>query len=152
MSHQKYIELLSEFCSLVDATNTADILEHGNLHIDGVAFSLAHEDTLGRDDLIIYCDFGSLPQKDSNRAYLELLHANLMLYGGSLGGTFAINPESGNVLLLAYQRLADATPEGLASHLNILAELAKLWRDGEAVLDRLFAIEPARSGETPERF
>ena len=118
MSEQAYTELLSAFCEHVQAANSADILEHGNLHIGEVAFTLVHDDSLGRDDILIYCDFGPLPQDDPAGEYLGLLHTNLQLYSGSIGSSFAVNPESGNVLLLAYQRLADATPERLASHLH----------------------------------
>ena len=32
MSEQAYTELLSAFCEHVQAANSADILEHGNLH------------------------------------------------------------------------------------------------------------------------
>ena len=64
MSEQAYTELLSAFCEHVQAANSADILEHGNLHIGEVAFTLVHDDSLGRDDILIYCDFGPLPQDD----------------------------------------------------------------------------------------
>lgn len=142
MSQQAYTELLSAFCEHVQAANPADILEHGNLHIGEVAFTLVHDDSLGRDDILIYCDFGPLPQDDPATEYLDLLHTNLQLYSGSIGSSFAVNPESGNVLLLAYQRMTDATPERLASHLAILAELALMWRRGETVLTRLAASRP----------
>ena len=38
MSEQAYTELLSAFCEHA-AANSADILEHGNLHIGEVAFT-----------------------------------------------------------------------------------------------------------------
>ena len=125
MSKERYVELVTKFCKLVNLDQPENILAGNAVEIDGVDFYLSHKEETDPEVLIIYCDFGS-PKKDRLLdVYRALLEANMTIYGSN-SPAFMLSP-TGNVALAYHYHLEQVAPEQLLGLFTTLTEQAKEW-------------------------
>jgi hypothetical protein len=122
-----YFELIEAYCLLTDVKHPRMITDGGTLHINGVAFSLLHNEQIDETLLYIYADFGALPPGRELQASMALLEANLFLYSGSTP-VFAIAPGTERVVMAQVGSLAQLDAESLSALLTNMADKACQWR------------------------
>ena len=133
MSKDRYWQLLNEFCDLTGSGTAEDILRGAGIEASGVQCSVDYRDHPTHPQLLLYCDFGALPEKEALPAAQRLLEANLYLFstqepGFSAQGVFTISPDTGHVLLSEAYPLENMSAVYLHEVLQGVAELAKNWR------------------------
>lgn len=143
MSSEKFDQLIREFCEAVQIDDVVSVLESGSVSVNDVAFSIfpSEDEDGGVAGALVYCDFGPLPSGDSVAVLRRLLEVNLFLTSAPLSCSFAINPESGHVLLAFRSPLDGTGAESLATSLQLCAEEAERWRESHFLED---GPEPAR--------
>jgi hypothetical protein len=97
------------------------------LTIDGVDFTLIDAGIESSDALAFYCDFGLPPAKNRLAVLERLLKMNLSLHGINTP-LFALNPETGHVLLARRIPLGKISALELMDMLAEYAAHAKEWR------------------------
>lgn len=99
-----------------------------DITVDGIGFSLMP----GADDsagcLLLFCEFGELPEECGPLAMRRLLEANLAMMGAGRP-SFGINFATGQVLLSGAVCITGMTGETLARMLHHYAGRAKEWRE-----------------------
>ena len=125
MSKERYVELVTNFCTLVGINQPENILVGNAISVDGFDFYLSHKEEADPMILVIYCDFGP-PKKDRLLdVYQALLEANMTIYGSN-SPAFMLSG-SGNVALAYHYHLDQVTPNQLLGLCTALAEQAKEW-------------------------
>lgn len=129
MTRRRYCDLIEAVCRQSGIADWRPVAERGHLEVNGVPFTLVH--TAGADDdrLLVYCDCGEPPGAGRERVQQRLLEVNLYLYGAGNPG-FALNEETGHVLLMGQVLLPEATPRSLLATLGALTLCRERWRAG----------------------
>jgi ABC-type phosphate/phosphonate transport system substrate-binding protein len=127
MSREKSIELIEGFCALTGIKDPESIVRDGSVTVNGVTFSLIHNEEIDPKSLAVYADFGQLPSKRELEVCMGLMEANLFLSARKLP-VFGISPATRNVTLVARCELDELTPEKLRDALSELAAKAREWR------------------------
>ncbi len=112
-----------------------------DITVDGIGFSLMPGADDNADCLLLFCEFGELPEDRGALAMRRLLEANLAMMGAGRP-SFGINFATGQVLLSGAVRMAGMTGETLAQMLFHYAGRAKEWRETFFLLEeerRMFA-------------
>jgi hypothetical protein len=130
MAIENYVKLIKGFCELVKIEDVDTVLEQGSVAVNGVGFSFVPAGTAERQELLLYCDFGPLPEGRENEACRRLLEINVFLSGGTLPAAFTLNPESEHVLFSYRTPLDQTDAETLANSLQLCVEQAESWRSG----------------------
>ena len=127
MNRGLFEQLVKDFCSLCGMGEPERILQGGPIAVDDIVFSLVYSETVNRELVYIYCDFGDMPKGRELEAHKALLEANLYLHTGG-GPVFAISVETGRVVSADHRRLAGLKAEDLRAALVKSADQAKQWR------------------------
>lgn len=125
-----YETLIADFCALtgvVDPTQIAALINGNAVEIDGVDFSLAYSETEAPDRLMIFCDYGAIPQGEELEVYRALLEANLFTYSSD-SAVFATIPGSNHVLCAHRFALNGLNAEALRGIVGFISERARDWR------------------------
>lgn len=130
MASENYVQLIKGFCELVKIEDVDTVLEQGSAAVNGISFSLVPVGTIDHQELLVYCDFGPLPQDHENDVCRRLLEINVFLSSGTLPAAFTLNPESAHVLFSFRTPLEQADAETLANSLQLCVEQAENWRSG----------------------
>lgn len=125
MSKERYVELVKEFCKLVNLDQPEQVLAGNAVAIDGFDFYLSHKEETDHDVLVVHCDFGVPKTNRLLDVYRALLEANMVIYG-SHSPAFMLTP-NGNVALAYHYRFDQIVPEQLLGLFVSLAEQAKEW-------------------------
>ncbi len=112
--------------------------------VDGIGFSLMPGADDNADCLLLFCEFGELPQECAGLAMRRLLEANLVMMGAGRP-SFGINFATGQVLLSGAVRVAGLTGEQLAHMLHHYAGRAKEWRETYFLLEEERRVSAAPS-------
>jgi hypothetical protein len=126
MSTQRFKDLIEGVCRIYGVDHNR-ILEGGSLDFHGVRIVLRHGQGPLSPLVVMYCDFGPVPQELETQVYRQLLVSNLTTYTGQ-GETYCLTPE-GRVVYVNNYHLDTLTPEILAGYLGISAAYAKRWRE-----------------------
>lgn len=125
-----YETLIADFCALTGIVDPAQItaLINGNaIEIDHIDFSLAYSETEAPDRIMIFCDYGAIPQGKELEVYRALLEANLFTFSSD-SAVFAAIPESNHVLCANRFALNGLNAEELRGILGFMSERARVWR------------------------
>ena len=125
-----YETLIADFCALtgiVDPTQIAALINGNAIEIDNVDFSLAYSETEAPDRIMIFCDYGAIPQGEELRVYRALLEANLFTYSSDTA-VFAAITGSNHVLCANRFALNGLNAEELRGILGFISERARNWR------------------------
>jgi len=137
MSKERFIKLLEEFCALTKIDKPGFVLQDGIVTVNGVTFSLRHEEEADADLLFLYTDFGKLPAKQELEVCKALMEANLFLFATKQQFSFAISPNTKNATLACRISLKDLTSERLRTLLIDLSAKARAWR-----INHFFDLKP----------
>lgn len=127
MSRELFDSVIQGLCGMYKL-DPAHVAAGGAVEMGGVNFCLLHDREGDSPLLMVYCDFGAVPQELQAQVYKKLLESNLSTYTGQ-GETFCLAPD-GRVVLANNYPLEFLTPELLAGHLALMSIFAKNWRDG----------------------
>lgn len=127
MSEKIYRDLVTAFCSLVGINHLSDVLRDGNVSLDGVVFSLVHDEGRAPGVLSVFCDLGPLPSNREREMCKALMEANLLLFM-SQAPVLCLSQQTGNVTMAFRLRLDAVTPEALREILFRAVSQAKEWR------------------------
>lgn len=140
-----YGELIAGLCRHAKLEDErADILENGHIVLDGVAMTLMHSPVNQYGFVMMYCDYGTLPDRGREEWYRKLLQMNLLTLGGECATGLALNPETERVMLVRQLALNELTVEGLVAQLKCGAMLSKRW-------SALVAHESGGANNSPDR-
>jgi hypothetical protein len=128
MSRSAYIKLMEGFCKLVGMQDAQTFILDAAVTVQGVTFSLIHDEQADPGLVCVYTDLGKLPPKRELETCMELMEANLSLYPCKLP-VFGISPITRNVTLAAPYAVSEMTPEILRDLLLGLVKQAKEWRN-----------------------
>ncbi|KAE8753700.1 hypothetical protein FSO04_43700 [Paraburkholderia madseniana] len=130
MASENYVKLIRGFCELVKIDDCDTVLEQGSVAVNGIGFSFVSVGPVANEELLVYCDFGELPEHRQHDICRRLLEINVFLSSGMLPAAFALNPESSHVLLSYRTLLAQTDAETLANSLKLFVEQVESWRSG----------------------
>ena len=125
-----YEALIADFCALtgvVDPTQIAALINGNAVEIDGVDFFLGYSETEAPDRIMIFCDYGAIPQGEELEVHRALLEANLFTYSSD-SAVFATLPGSNHVLCANRFALNGLNAEELRGILGFISERARYWR------------------------
>jgi hypothetical protein len=129
-----YFAIVTEMCSLKGLDKVRDeVLEDGRIVVDGVPLTLMLSVAGTYPRVIVFCDYGSLADKSSERQVRRLLELNLFTLGSQSGGAFALDPESQRIVFIRKFLLERLLATDLLEHVERMVALSKPWR-------RLFAM------------
>lgn len=120
-------ELIRGFCNLHKLDDAGGVLAGKPIEIDGVSFSLLHDEQTQPGVLFIYTGYGCVPNDVAHAAYASLLEVNLFLHRVG-GATLAMAPGRNEVVLAENFPLAALSPELLDDLLKHGAQNALDWR------------------------
>lgn len=126
----RYASLIRNFCVSVGMEDAAAVLDTGSMQVDGIPFSLYHHGTEEGDYLVLYCDFGTVPQPIMGQVFARLLEINLFLSGAVPPSCFTLNPDNGHVLLSYRCDLAQLDPPRLMECIHACVDQAQRFRAG----------------------
>lgn len=126
MSVQRFEELIEGLCRIYGVDHKR-VVDGDSLDFHGVRIVLRPGQGPVSQLVMMYCDFGTVPEELQLRVYRQLLEANLTTYTGQ-GETYCLTPE-GRVVYVNNYHLHTLTPEILAGYLGISAAYAKHWRE-----------------------
>jgi hypothetical protein len=146
MSKEKYRVLIEAICkqsNIVDPT----MYEMANIGVNGTNFSLCHGGASAPDCMMLYGDFGPLPNQSREAVLLKLLDANMYMSGGPQNPAFAYNAETRRITLTHSLLLDKVTPNDVLHVLAHFAKIATEWRK-----DYFLSPEEVKTGSiTPAR-
>ncbi|WP_081069383.1 CesT family type III secretion system chaperone [Burkholderia diffusa] len=128
MNNQSYVQLIKRFCEHVNIGDCESVLAQGSVAVGGIGFSLVPAGTPEHEELLVYCDFGELPQTRQQDALRRLLEINILLSSGVSPASFCVNPENGHVIFSYRALLAQTDAPALAGSLQSCVEQAREWR------------------------
>lgn len=143
MSKQHYEELIHALCALCEVQGAQGILEGGPLALNDVVFSLAYNEKIDANALLVYCDFGAVEAGREAEAYRALLETNLLMYAAN-GPMYTLSPATGRVVFANHYPLAGMEPKMLRTILAHLAAKAMDWRK-----DQFLDNPPLRRNNAP---
>lgn len=143
MSKQHYQELIHALCALCEVQGAQGIVEGGPLAVNDVVFSLAYNEEVDANALLVYCDFGAVEAGREAEAYRALLETNLLMYAAN-GPMYTLSPATGRVVFTNHYPLAGMEPKTLRSILAHLAAKAMDWRK-----DQFLDNPPLRRNHAP---
>ena len=134
MSYQKYCDLIDEFYFQTEIDDVPNRYENTNFNLLEIPVTLAYggEDT---DNLLLFCEFGELPEEGQDKALRKILECNMELFAQN-AGQFSINPETGQVLLMVRLPLDEIEKETFVGILMMYASMAKEWRQTYFLTER----------------
>jgi hypothetical protein len=127
-----YSTLIGDFCKLVGIAEAGDIeaLAAGRpVEIDDISFTFGYDEEQAPDRLMVFCDYGPVPEKEQAKVYRALLETNLFLYESD-SAVFSVMPQTGRALCATRFQLAALRGDELRSILVYLAQCAHAWRRG----------------------
>lgn len=127
MSRELFTAVIQGLCEMYKL-DPAHVEAGGAVEMDGVKFCLFHDKESESPYLMVYCDFGPVPEPQQAQVYKKLLESNLSTYTGQ-GETFCLAPD-GHVVFANNYPLELLTPTMLAGYLAVTSFTAKQWRDG----------------------
>lgn len=127
MSKQHYQELIHGLCALCEIQGAQGILEGGPLAVNDVVFSLAYNEEIDANALLVYCDFGAVEAGREADGYRALLETNMLMYAAN-GPMYALSPATGRIVFANHYPLKGMEPTMLRTILAHLAAKAMDWR------------------------
>lgn len=124
---QSFEELIGKLCTLVKLEDPQRILHGGPIAVDGVVFSLVHDEARDPQHMRIYGDFGLAPPEHHASAYATLLQRNYLGFENN-GPLYSLSPHTGTVICMERLDLEDLSASELASTLAYLAAQASAWQ------------------------
>jgi Tir chaperone protein (CesT) family len=124
---QSFKELIGSLCALVKLEDPQHILHGGPIDVDGVVFSLIHDEASDPQHMWIYGDFGFAPLEDLASAYAKLLQRNYLTFESN-GPVYSLSPHTGTVICMERVALDGISAGELASTLAYLAAQASAWQ------------------------
>jgi hypothetical protein len=130
---ERYIELIQAFAEHIGLESAATLLNEGGVEIDGILCSFDYLPQTPQGKLVAYCDFGPVPDEQSERICRRLLEVNLYLLATQdtttgAHGVFTLSPETGHVLLAQTRSLENLDAAQLYAAVGNLCDLAKTWQ------------------------
>lgn len=125
-----YDKLIGDFCTLINVADPAEIAALGKgrpIDIDDITFTFGYNEAQAPDRLLVFCDFGPVPQDSQAAVYRALLETNLYLYENDLA-VFSILPNTGRALCATRFSVAGMGGQELLGMVTYLAERAHEWR------------------------
>jgi hypothetical protein len=128
MSYERYTQLVTELCGVVNLPNAQAVIERGSMEIEGFEVLLSHfENDVGA--MYLNFNFGVVTAGRTLRVFRLLLEANLSIYAQDQAQV-GLNPDTGAVLLIVRVPMTDEIDGAwLADTFNHYVEHGQYWRD-----------------------
>lgn len=127
MSIERYRALIGQLCNTFNAPAPGGMYQTATLQVDEIEFTLFHGGLLVPDSVVLYCDFGELPQQARERILLRLLETNMYLFGQHTPA-FTYNPLRDRIVLMCRFPLLQADLASTLELLYFFAGIARRWR------------------------
>ena len=99
------------------------------LLVNGVTFRFEHNSIIATERLVVYCQYGEIPEQHETDACKALLEANLLLFCSRGPGTvFTLSPEDGKVWLADSHDLNTLSLPELTEYLSRTVAQVELWQ------------------------
>jgi len=129
MYSPNYVSVIEAFCECIEKPDEAKtLLEMEQVVVDDVVFSLSVVGAEPTETLILYCDFGEIPEDAATNVYENMLEMNAYLFHGPNSPCLALSPETGRAMFMANLSLNELTGESLRDCLFYFASVAQDWR------------------------
>ncbi len=127
MPTSRYVELIAELCKLAQIPSTQAHAPTADFVVDEIGFTVIEAGHNGEDALTLFCDFGSPPTHQREQILAQLLYMNLAMQGINTP-SFAMNPDTGHVLLTRRVVIDDLSASGVLQMMADHATHAMDWR------------------------
>ena len=128
MSFDRYRELVTQMCGVVNIPDAAAVLARGAGEIDGYEVLLTHFEN-DPEAMYLNFNFGIVTAGRTLRVFRLLLEANLQIYAQDQA-QMGLNPDTGGVLLIVRVPMTDEIDGNwLAETFNHYIEHGQYWRD-----------------------
>ncbi|MGI4850289.1 MAG: CesT family type III secretion system chaperone [Janthinobacterium lividum] len=136
-----FTPLIQGLCSIYKL-DVRHVLAGKTIEIQGVRFFLRHHQEELSTLVLLYCDFGALPQEHETALYRMMLQSNLQSFTGE-GEAYSLTPDNHVVFVRSFS-LEMITPALLSAHMALISMRAQNWLD--EALAQLGLAEPAVNG------
>jgi hypothetical protein len=127
MSIGRYRNLIEQLCERFNIPDHGAMYQSAQMRLSGVEFTLYHGGFMVPDSVLVYCEFGELPQQNRENILLRLLETNMYLFNAHCPA-FTYNMHQNHVILMCRFPLASATLESTLELFDFFAGLALRWR------------------------
>jgi hypothetical protein len=128
-----YQNLIRELCAAVKLPDADAIVNSAAFQVDGICVSLRY-DKGAPGIMLVYTEFGPVPEKDNGAIYHQLLQENFTVAIGSTG-SFSMAPKNKNIVYILALDLHNTTVGDLVFHLGRMSHLAGEWRTTHCIGD-----------------
>jgi hypothetical protein len=130
MSVERYRALIDQICAQSNISHPESMYEMADFGVKDANFSLTYGGIGAPDKVLIFCDFGELPDRVREAVLMRLLEVNLYMFDGTQNISFAYNTESKHVVMMSSIPLYSMTGASTLELLSHLADIAEEWRNG----------------------
>jgi hypothetical protein len=130
---EHFKQLITNFCAAVNLAKPEDLIKGAGFAAGDVTFSLRY-DRAAPETLLIFTDFGAVPESGRSLILYTLLEENFITAIGSTG-TFGLSSKTNNIVYIKQVKLDQLTPETLFKTIVSLADQAREWRETHYIHD-----------------
>lgn len=134
MSIERYRALVDQLCARLHASRPSVAGQSAVFFVDGSEFTLFHGGMLVPDSVVLYCDFGELPEQSREPILLRLLETNMYLFAQHTPA-FTYSPARNRVVLMCRFGLAQADLESTLELMAFFAGMARRWAQDHFLFD-----------------
>ena len=138
MSYERFTELVTELCGVIDLPDAQAVLTRGVIEVEGFDVRLNNFDN-DPEAMYLNFDYGIVTAGRTLRVFRLLLEANLTVYAQDQA-QLGLDPETGGIILIVRVPLGDSIDgTWLAETLTHYTEHGRYWRDNIATsTDEMF--------------
>jgi hypothetical protein len=131
MSYERFSELVTDLCAVIDLPNAEAVLTRGVIEVEGFDVRLNNFDN-DPEAMYLNFDYGIVTAGRTLRIFRLLLEANLTVYAQDQA-QLGLDPETGGIILIVRVPLGDSIDgTWLAETLTHYTEHGRYWRDNIA--------------------
>lgn len=134
MSIERYRALVEQLSARLQASRPSVAGQSAIFLFNGSEFTLFHGGLLVPDSVVLYCDFGELPQQSREPILLRLLETNMYLFAQHTPA-FTYSPARNRVVLMCRFGLAQADLESTLELMDFFAGMARRWSHDHFLFD-----------------
>jgi hypothetical protein len=128
MSHQRYVELVSQLCEATGLPTDQAVLARRKIEVEGFDVTVDHVES-DPDAMYLQFEYGTTTAGRTLKIFRLMLESNLLVYAQDQA-QLGLDPETGGALLIVRVPMSpDIDGAWLADTLVHYAEHGRYWRD-----------------------
>lgn len=132
----RFYTLIAGLCEGNVQLDARQVGQGAPIELDGVAMSLAYDPVRDPNGLLVYVDFGCVPDDEKRDIYFTLLEENF-IFSALKPVSFSLSPVSGRIVYAQRMALQELDARELGRRMAALSRRARRWRLAHIVKDHV---------------